>query len=109
MLIIKNLVYQMTNEVQKMANTTSQSNQLEKIQKKTRKKITYVPSELPLEGTVRLPSVIRALGISKNCFLAGVKAGIYPEGKLLSPRVRVWHVADLRKFLASLENGEDAA
>lgn len=70
---------------------------------KQRKSITYKPGPLPMEGTVRLPSVIACLGVSKNCFLAGVKAGIYPSGRLLSPRVRVWHVNDIRKYLASLE------
>ena len=70
------------------------------------KKITYIAGDLPKEGTVRLPSVIACLGISKNSFLAGVKRGIYPSGRLLTPRCRVWHVNDLRAFLASLENGE---
>jgi len=84
-----------------MSTTTTQS--------KPRKKITYKSGPLPQEGTVRLPSVIACLGVSKNCFLAGVKAGIYPSGKLLSPRVRVWSVISLRKFLASLEDDGDAA
>lgn len=70
---------------------------------KPRNKVTYVPAPLPQEGLVRLPSVIAALGISKTGFLDGVKAGIFPPGKLLSPRCRVWSVSEIRAFLASLE------
>ena len=83
--------------------TSTQKNQIKP--KKPRNRITYTPTPLPLEGTVRLPSVIACLGISKNSFLAGVKKGIYPSGRLLTPRCRVWHVNDLRAFLVSLENG----
>lgn len=74
-------------------------------QQKTRNKITYTPVPLPTEGFVRLPSVIAVLGISKSSFLDGVKAGKYPAGKLLSPRCRVWPVAEIRALLASLEQG----
>ena len=79
----------------------------ESIQKqpKPRNRITYTRAPLPAEGLVRLPSVLACLGISKNSFLAGVKNGIYPSGRLLTPRCRVWHVNDIRAFLASLENG----
>lgn len=79
----------------------------EKIQQKPkpRNRITYTRAPLPAEGVVRLPSVLACLGISKNSFLAGVKNGIYPSGRLLTPRCRVWHVNDIREFLKSLENG----
>jgi prophage regulatory protein len=74
---------------------------------KIRKTLTYRATALPPEGTVRLPTVIACLGISKNAFTAGIKAGIFPAGTLLTPRIRVWHVADIRKFLASLENPDE--
>lgn len=77
-------------------------------QRKPRNKITYTPTPLPVEGLVRLPSVLAVLGISKTNFLNGVKEGKYPEGKLLSPRCRVWPVSEIRALLASLENGEVA-
>ena len=77
-------------------------------QRKPRKKITYVAAPLPLEGAVRLPSVAACLGISKNCYIAGEKAGIYPKGRLLTPRVRIYLVTEIRAFLASLENGDTA-
>jgi len=77
--------------------------------KKPRKKITYIPAPLPAEGVVREPSVLAVLGISKNAFRNGVKSGIYPAGKLLSPRCRVWSVREIRAFLAALENNRDAS
>jgi predicted DNA-binding transcriptional regulator AlpA len=73
--------------------------------KKPRKKITYLPAPLPLEGFCRKPSFMAVLGISSNAFDNGIKKGILPKGKLLSPRCRVWSVHEIRAFLASLENG----
>jgi prophage regulatory protein len=81
----------------------------EKAQKPTRKKITYTPAPLPDEGFVRLPSVLKVLGISKTGYLDGVKSGKYPEGKLLSPRCRVYPVSEIRALLSSVENEEIVA
>jgi prophage regulatory protein len=77
-------------------------------QRKPRKKVTYIPTALPLEGFVRLCTVLAVLGISKTSFLNGVKDGKYPAGKLLSPRCRVWSVAEIRALLASIEEGKAA-
>jgi len=74
-------------------------------QRKPRNKVTYTPSPLPLEGVVRLPSVLAVLGISKTSFLDGIKSGKYPAGKLLSPRCRVFPVSQIRDLLADLEKG----
>jgi len=73
---------------------------------KPRKKHTYIPAPLPPEGFCRKPSFMAVLGISSNAFDSNVKKGILPQGKLLSPRCRVWSVNEIRAFLASLENGE---
>ncbi|NOU22911.1 MAG: hypothetical protein HOO93_14220 [Methyloglobulus sp.] len=70
--------------------------------KKPRNKITYVAIELPNEGFVRLPTVARLFGISKNTYLDGAKAGKYPQGKLLSARIRVYAVDEIREALAKL-------
>ncbi|MGZ8190048.1 MAG: helix-turn-helix transcriptional regulator [Methylococcaceae bacterium] len=71
-------------------------------QPKPRNKITYTPAPLPAEGVVRLPSVLAVLGISKTSFLNGIKAKKYPEGKLLSPRCRVWRVESIRALIVEL-------
>lgn len=69
------------------------------LNRKPRKKITYVPAPLPAEGYVRLPSVLAALGISRSSFNNGIKAKIYPAGKLLTPRCRVWEVSTIRSLI----------
>jgi prophage regulatory protein len=81
----------------------------EKTQKPKRKKITYAPAPLPDVGFCRLPSVLAVLGISKTGYLDGVKSGKYPEGKLLSPRCRVYPVSEIRALISSVENDEIAA
>jgi prophage regulatory protein len=80
----------------------------EKARQKPNNKITYVPKPLPPEGFVRLASVLAVLGVSKTCYLDGVKSGKFPQGKLLSPRCRVYPVSEIRALLASLENEEAA-
>jgi prophage regulatory protein len=80
------------------------SNTSDNTQRKPRNKVTYKPAPLPTEGVVvRLPSVLAVLSISKTSFLDGIKANKYPPGKLLSPRCRVWPVAQIRALLAELE------
>jgi|LakMenE18May11ns_1017448.scaffolds.fasta_scaffold9800992_1 prophage regulatory protein len=71
-----------------------------------RSKITYTATPLPAEGFARLPSVLQALGISKTSFLDGIKAGKYPQGKLLSPRCRVWPVSDIRNLIEQIEGAK---
>jgi len=69
-----------------------------------RKKITYTAQPLPAEGFIRKPSVIQVLGISSTSFDNGIKAGRFPPGKLLTPRCRVWPVAEIRALLESIES-----
>lgn len=73
-----------------------------------RKNITYQARDLPKEGYVRKPSFVNLLGISDSTFNNRVKEGKIPAGILLSPRCRVWNVATIRDYLASLENQEAA-
>lgn len=53
------------------------------------------------------PKVLRAkeaaayLGIAKSTFWRWVKDEVLPEGTELSPRCRVWEVADMDAFLES--------
>lgn len=73
---------------------------------KPRKRKTYVATELPSEGFVRLPTVIRALGISEQSYRNGVNAGKYPLGILLTPRTRVFDVAEIRTLIEKIKRGE---
>lgn len=81
-----------------MSNLTS-------TQEKTRRKITYVPSnELPKEGYVRKPTVLKLIGVSSTTWHNWIKAGIAPSGVLLSPRCRVWTAQSIREFMANRES-----
>lgn len=73
-----------------------------KSRKKPRNKVTYLAAPLPSEGVVRLPSLLAVSGMSKTRLYDGIKAGEIPPGKLLSPRLRVWPVADIREWLESI-------
>lgn len=54
---------------------------------------------LPQEGFVRLPVVLKILGIGKSMFYEGIKKGVYPRPLKLGARTSVWRVEDIREFI----------
>jgi len=60
---------------------------------------------LPDSANIRLPIVMRLYGISSASVWRGVKAGIIPRPRKLTPRTTAWQVADIRKALASKMGG----
>lgn len=56
--------------------------------------------QLPDSANVRLPIVMRLYGISSASVWRGVKAGIIPKPRKLTPRTTAWLVRDLREALA---------
>ena len=55
---------------------------------------------LPPEGFVRLPVVIRVLGIGKTTWWCGIKAGRFPKPVKLGARTSAWRVEDIRALIA---------
>ena len=55
---------------------------------------------LPEEGLVRLPVVLKMLGIKRTAFYEGIRRGDYPKPVRLGPRISAWPVKDLRKLIA---------
>ena len=55
---------------------------------------------LPPEGFVRLPVVIRVMGIGKTTWWAGVREGRFPKPVKLGPRTSAWRVEDIRALIA---------
>lgn len=65
---------------------------------------------LPPEGFVRLPVVIKVLGISQTTWWSGIKKGRFPKAVKLGPRTSAWRVEDIRALIATLtENSRNAA
>jgi prophage regulatory protein len=89
-----------------MANRSTHPALTTKPTPKPRKSKTYVATGLPSEGFVRIPTVIRALGISEQSYRNGIKAGKYPPGILLTPRTRVFDVAEIRALIEKIKRGE---
>lgn len=56
--------------------------------------------QLPEAANVRLPIVMRLYGISSASVWRGVKSGIIPKPRKLTPRTTAWLVRDLREALA---------
>ncbi len=65
---------------------------------------------LPSEGFVRLPVVIRILGISKTTWWNGIRQGRFPKAVKLGPRTSAWRVEDIRALISALtESGRNSA
>lgn len=60
--------------------------------------------ELPAEGFVRLPAILRVFPIGRSSWWAGVAAGIYPPAVKLGPRTTAWRVEDIRELLERAAN-----
>ena len=56
---------------------------------------------LPPEGFVRLPVIIRIMGIGKTTWWAGVRDGRFPKAVKLGPRTSAWRVEDIRALIAN--------
>lgn len=58
-------------------------------------------SDLPSEGFVRLPVVLRVLGIGKTSWWNGIRAGKFPKPtKEFGRKTACWHVDDIRALIA---------
>lgn len=54
---------------------------------------------LPLEGYVRLPTVLAVYPVSRSTWWNMVKTGTAPQPVKLGPRITAWHVSDIRRLL----------
>lgn len=63
---------------------------------------------LPAVGYVRLKQIIgdpkkgtpAVIPVSQATWFRGIESGKYPKGKLLSARIRVWNVDEIRALVA---------
>ena len=58
--------------------------------------------DLPKEGFVRLPVIIKIMGICESSWWRGVKEGKYPKSIKLAPKTTVWRVEDIRALIAEI-------
>lgn len=75
---------------------------------------TPAPSEpaytamLPTTGHVRLPVVKAVSGLSRTTIYRWGTEGRFPKPTSLSPRVSIWSVAELRRWLADPQGWQAA-
>lgn len=55
---------------------------------------------LPQEGFIRLPLVLKTLGIAKTTLYDGINADIFPRPMKLGTRFSVWRVDEIRSVLS---------
>lgn len=53
------------------------------------------------QGYIRLPEVLKILGISRSTFYAGIKSGKYPKPTKIGKRISGWRAEEIRKFAKS--------
>lgn len=70
------------------------------------KRITeQLDADCPLQGFIRLPAIIKLLGIGKTSFYRGVREGRFPKPMKIGPRTSAWRVKDIRDLLESFDDG----
>lgn len=57
---------------------------------------------------LRVPDIIRILGISRSTWWAGVKSGRFPQPVKLSPGITAWWAHDIAAVLNELKRGSEA-
>ena len=57
---------------------------------------------LPEEGVVRLPVILRILGIGKTTWYNGIRSGKYPKSIKPSIGTVAWRVEDIRALISKL-------
>lgn len=53
------------------------------------------------DSFLRVPRITDRMGIGRSSWWAGVKAGKYPPGIKLSPRVTVWRASQIDDLIAN--------
>ena len=61
---------------------------------------------MPEEGFIRMPTVLKVLGISRTALYNGIARGDYPKPLRLGPRMSVWKVEEIRKLIAGVGNND---
>ena len=59
-----------------------------------------VSTLLPQEGFVRLPVVLKVIGVGKTTWWCGIKEGKFPKPAMIGTRTARWHVDDIRALIA---------
>jgi prophage regulatory protein len=54
--------------------------------------------DLSKSGYIRLPEVLKLLGISRSTFYSGIKSGKYPKPVKIGARVSGWRTEEIRKL-----------
>ena len=62
-----------------------------------------LPLELPTEGYVRLPQILRVFPVSRSTWWSGVATGRFPAGVKLGPRTTAWQASSIRELLARFD------
>jgi predicted DNA-binding transcriptional regulator AlpA len=63
------------------------------------------PPILPPEGFVRLPVVLKVLGIGKTTLWQGIRDGRIPKPVKIGSRITAWKVEDIRALIATIAAG----
>lgn len=66
-----------------------------------------ISTVLPAEGFVKLPVVLKVLGIGKTTWWCGIRDGKFPRAAMLGTRTARWNVKDIRALIEKYT--EDAA
>ena len=63
-----------------------------------------VQHDVPNEGFLRLPEVLKIIPVSKSTWWNGIRQGRFPKPVDLGTRMRAWRVDDIRNLVAQFNS-----
>ena len=70
--------------------------------------IGFVRQKVILGDKKANPPTLPIIPVSSASWWAGIKKGIYPAGKKISPNVTGWEVGTIRELIERINNQEEA-
>ena len=61
--------------------------------------LTDNSASLPIEGFVRLSTILKVIPVGKSTWWSKVKSGEYPQPVKLGARTTAWRVEDIRELI----------
>ena len=66
--------------------------------------LEIVDNDCPVMGFIRMPALVKLLGISKTTIYKEIREGRFPKQVRLSSRVSAWRISDLKTYFDMLSN-----
>ena len=87
------------------ANDEIKPNTIErKTEKSILERLATIEGDCSIMGFVRLPALVKLLGVSKTTIYKEIRAGRFPKHVRISPRTSAWRISDLQTHFDNIDS-----